>query len=129
MGQPPPPPSLWPLLSLGSGDMGGIDSENYMAVAPNLFGSRDLFHRPGRRGWLWDDSSNYIGAVLSCSIVSDSVIPWTVACQAPLSMGILQARIQEWIAILFSRGSSLPGIEPRSPVLQVDSLPSEPPGS
>ena len=27
-------------------------------------------------------------------------------CQAPLSMGILQARILEWVAIPFSRGSS-----------------------
>ena len=31
---------------------------------------------------------------------------WTVAHQAPLSMGILQARILEWIAIPSSRGSS-----------------------
>jgi len=28
--------------------------------------------------------------------------------QAPLSMGILQARILEWVAMLFSRGSSPP---------------------
>ena len=34
--------------------------------------------------------------------------PWTVACQAPLSMGILQARILEWVAMPISRGSSLP---------------------
>ena len=33
--------------------------------------------------------------------------PWTVAPQAPLSMGILQARILEWVAMPFSRGSSL----------------------
>ena len=32
--------------------------------------------------------------------------------------GILQARILEWAAIPFSRGSSNPGIEPRSPALQ-----------
>ena len=38
--------------------------------------------------------------------------------------GILQARTREWVAIFSSRVS---GIEPRSPVLQVDSLPSEPP--
>ena len=29
-------------------------------------------------------------------IMSDSVIPWTVACHAPLSTGILQARTLEW---------------------------------
>ena len=40
--------------------------------------------------------------------------------------GILQARISEWVAFLFSRGSSQPRIEPRSPALQVDSLPAEP---
>ena len=34
--------------------------------------------------------------------------PWTAACQAPLSMGILQARTLEWVAILSSRGSSQP---------------------
>ena len=32
--------------------------------------------------------------------------PWTVAHQTPLSMGILQARILEWVAMPFSRGSS-----------------------
>ena len=32
---------------------------------------------------------------------------WTVALQAPLSMGILQARILEWVAVPSSRGSSL----------------------
>ena len=42
--------------------------------------------------------------------------------------GILQARILEWVALPFSRGSSNPGIEPRSTTLQVDSLPAEPQG-
>ena len=34
---------------------------------------------------------------------------WTVACQVPLSMGILQARILEWVAIPFFSISSQPG--------------------
>ena len=38
--------------------------------------------------------------------------------------GILQARILEWVAFPFSN----PGIKPRSPALQVDSLPAEPSG-
>ena len=42
--------------------------------------------------------------------------------------GILQARILEWVAIPFSRASSRPGIEPKSPALYVESLLSEPPG-
>ena len=41
------------------------------------------------------------------------VTPWTAACQAPLSMGILLARILEWVAMPSSRGSS----QPRSPAL------------
>ena len=41
-----------------------------------------------------------------------------------MSMGILQARIVEWVAM----PSSQPGTEPRSPALKADSLPSEPPG-
>ena len=42
--------------------------------------------------------------------------------------GILQARILEWVAFPLSKGSSQPGIEPRSPALQADSLPAEPQG-
>ena len=36
------------------------------------------------------------------------VTPQTVACQAPLSMGILKARILEWVAMPCSRESSQP---------------------
>ena len=49
--------------------------------------------------------------------------PWTVTHQAPLSLGILQARILEWVAMPSSRGSS----QPRSPALQEDfELPGKP---
>ena len=34
--------------------------------------------------------------------------PWTVARQAPLSMGILQAKILEWVAMPSSTGFSQP---------------------
>ena len=37
-----------------------------------------------------------------------SVTPWTVAHQAPLPTGILQARVLEWVAMPSSRGSSPP---------------------
>ena len=60
------------------------------------------------------------------------VTPWSVAAsplpQAPLSMGILQVRIQKYVAVPSSRGSPQPREEPRSPTLQADSFPSEPPG-
>ena len=42
--------------------------------------------------------------------------------------GILQARMLEWAALSFSKDLPDPGIEPRSPALQVDSLEAEPPG-
>ena len=41
---------------------------------------------------------------------------------------ILQARILDWVDFPFSRDSSNPGIKPRSPTLQADSLPTEPRG-
>ena len=43
-------------------------------------------------------------------------------------LGILQARILEWVAMPSSRDLPNPGIEAMSPALQVDSLPAEPPG-
>ena len=67
-------------------------------------------------------------AVLSHSVVSDSVTSCTIACQAPLSMGILQARILEWVTMPSSKGSSQPRDQAQFPTLQADSLPSDPPG-
>ena len=42
--------------------------------------------------------------------------------------GILQARILEWVAFPFSCDLPNPGMEPRSPTLQANSLPAEPQG-
>ena len=41
-------------------------------------------------------------------VAKSCLTPWTVAHQTPLSMGILQARILEWVAMPSSRGSSRP---------------------
>ena len=56
------------------------------------------------------------------------VTPWTVAYQAALSMGF--SRQEYWSGLPFPSPGDLPSprIEPRSPMLQADSLPSEPPG-
>ena len=53
---------------------------------------------------------------------------WTVACQAPPSMGF--SRQEYWSGLPFPSPGDLPnpGIEPGSPALQADSLPSEPQG-
>ena len=42
--------------------------------------------------------------------------------------GILQARILEWVSFPSPVYLPNPGIEPRSPTLQADSLPAEPQG-
>ena len=66
---------------------------------------------------------NFLKNYESHSVMSNFLWPpWTVV------WGILQARILEWVAISFSRGSSQPRDRPRSPALQADALPSEPPG-
>ena len=54
--------------------------------------------------------------------------PWTVAHQAPLSIGF--SRQEHWSVLPFPSPGDLPdpGIEPRSPALQADALTSEPPG-
>ena len=53
--------------------------------------------------------------MLGCfSCVQLFVALWTVACQAPLSVGILQARALEWVKKVASRGLPDPGIEPAS---------------
>ena len=54
---------------------------------------------------------------------------WTVACQAPLSMGF--SRQEYWGGLPCPSPGDLsnPGIELRSPGLQADSLPPEPPGT
>ena len=46
----------------------------------------------------------------------------------PHGLWILLARILKWVVFRFSRGSSQPGIKPRSPALQAESLPVEPQG-
>ena len=73
--------------------------------------------------------SNYEMCVLSLSVVSNSVTPWTAAHQAPLSMGF--SRQEYWSGLPFPSPGDLPNpeIEPGSPALQVDSLPAEPPGN
>ena len=56
-------------------------------------------------------------------------IPWTVTHQAFLSMGFSWQELLEWVAISYSRGASWSSDQTRSSALQVDSLPTEPPGN
>ena len=63
----------------------------------------------------------------SLSRVQLFATPWTVAYKAPLSMEF--SRQEYWSGLPFPSPGDLPdsGIEPKSPALQADALPSEPP--
>ena len=65
---------------------------------------------------------------LSLSCVRLFATPWTASHKAPLSMRF--SRQEYWIVLSCPPPGDLPnpGIEPRSPALQANSLPSEPPG-
>ena len=67
--------------------------------------------------------------VKSLSRVQLFATPWTVAYQASPSMAF--SRQEYWSGLPFPSPGGLPapGIEPRSPALQVDALPSKPPGN
>ena len=65
----------------------------------------------GKRTELSTSSCRVLGLCVLCIVLQlcpTLCDPWTVAHQAPLSMGILQARTLEWVAMPSSRGSSQP---------------------
>ena len=68
-------------------------------------------------------------SVQSLSCVQLFVTPWTVAHQAPLSVGFSRHEYYSGLPCPSPGDLPNPGIEPRSPTLQVDSLPTEPPGN
>ena len=78
----------------------------------------------------WSSSPKVVTAckVKSLSRVQLLATPWTVAHQAPPSMGF--SRQEYWSGLPFPAPGDLPdpGIEPRFPALQADTLTSEPPG-
>ena len=79
--------------------------------------------------WItWEYSECVCCAMCWVTQLCPTLIPWSAARQAPLFTGILQKRILEWVAMPSSRRSSQPGIKPRSPALQADSLPVGPRG-
>ena len=65
---------------------------------------------------------------MSLSCVRFFATPWTVAYKAPLSMEF--SKQEYWSGLPFPSPGDLPnpGIEPGSPALQADTLPSELPG-
>ena len=65
------------------------------------------------------------GGGLVAKLCPTLAIPWTIACQAPLSLGF--SRQEYWSGLPFPFPGDLPdpGIKPRSPALQADHLPTE----
>ena len=67
--------------------------------------------------------------IVRISVVSDIATHWTVALQAPLSMGFFRQEYWSGSPSLSPGDLSAPGIEPTFPVSphwQADSLPAEP---
>ena len=95
-----------------------MNSKNHTSFQPEILGCTARRGHPveaQRSPWLktemWvqgdKDLLSWILVLFLPSCVRRFVTPWTVARQA-LSMGILQARILEWVAMPSSRGSSWP---------------------
>ena len=83
--------------------------------------------------FLWlRNSPLYLCACSVVLVVSDSATPWTVVCQAPLSMEFSRREYWSGLPCLSPGDLPNPGIEPVSPVspaLQADSLPLSHPES
>ena len=78
---------------------------------------------------LFFNSSYFSGGSLVTKLYATLATPWTISCQAPLSMGFF--RQEHWSGLPFPSPEDLrnPGTEPRSPALQVDSSPADFQGS
>ena len=87
---------------------------------------KDKYYRIYSEGPKYEAESMKVLVAQQCPTLCDPMD----LCSPPGSSvhGISQAKILESVAIPFSRELPYPGIKPRSPTLQVDSLPSEPPG-
>ena len=68
--------------------------------------------------------------LVSLSVLSISATPWTVACQASLSLGFGFPRQEYWSGLAFPSPGDLPnpGIKPTSPALAGGLRTTEPPG-
>ena len=105
------------LLFLSPGDLPNPGIE---FTSPALAGRFFTIEPPGK------PSKTYESENVSRSVLSYAT-PWTVALQAPLSLGF--SRQKYWSGLTFPSPGGLPtpGIKPGSPTLEADSLLSEPP--
>ena len=109
--------AIWHIMWTHQPYLSSSDNEGFSGSQHYFFPSQGHLEKCG-----------VIFLLFSCSVLSDSfVTSWTVACQAPLPMEF--PRLEYWSGLPFPSPGDLPdtGIEPRSPVLQADTLTSEPP--
>ena len=100
---------------------GNLPDPGIEPVSPALAGGFLSTEPPGRCLWL---PSRQDGGSVSKSCPTLAT-PWTIAYQAPLSLGF--SRQEYWSRLPFPSPGDLPnpGIEPGSPALKADSLPTE----
>ena len=95
------------------------------AAKPDVSGTEQVYSLP----LLFISYTQFLMITASHSVTSNSLVtPWTVARQAPLSMGFSRQEPRSGLPCPSPRNPSDSGIGPGSPALQADSLPSEPPG-
>ena len=114
-----PRQEYWSGLSFPS--LGDIPDTGIEPVSPALAGGFLSTEPPGRCLWL---PSRQDGGSVSKSCPTLAT-PRTIAYQAPLSLGF--SRQEYWSRLPFPSPGDLPnpGIEPGSPALKADSLPTE----
>ena len=114
-----------PWVPNDEGDIRTVLGGAFSPAPPGVLGSEGDW---GSGTCFW--SQNCKSSPSVCVLVAQSCPTFCnpLDCSPPGSSvhGIHQARILEWIAIPFSRGSSRPRDWTQAPALQVDSLPSEP---
>ena len=105
-------PRLGMSFSLLIEDQGPVEVDFYAILHPFDF-----------NGFMW-----YPWAIKLCPSPFPPIIPWTVAYQAPLSMGI--SRLEYWSGFPFPSPGDLlnPGIKPMSPAFAGRFFTTEPPG-
>ena len=75
-----------------------------VVLSPTSYWWTTFFHEENRK---WKGKKSKVCS--KCfSYVRLFATPWTVTCEASLSMGILQATVLEWVAMPSSKGSSRP---------------------
>ena len=131
-------PTLWDPVdcSLSGSSVHGILQARILERVAISFSRRSsqprdwtwVSHIVGRHFTIWATQLLQFSSVQPLSCVQLFATPWTVAYQAPPSMGF--SRQECWSGLPFPSPGDLPdpGIEPGSPALRAVALPSEPPG-